>query len=516
MRQDLALLQTRSYAAVQTQFDPRWLWEVFDGDRDRLNIAHECVDRHPPQETAIRIQYADGHREAYSFGELARLSGACAAWLADRGIRAGKRVALMLDPCLAFYVALFGVLKRGAVAVPLYPLFGPEALRQRFDDCDPALVIVDPARAGVARAFPHHPVVVADETWVNRLSTYSPLPPVPTAARDEAVWQYTSGTSRQWPTAVRHRHQAIVPLALAGRYGQGLEPGDRHCCPSSPAWGHGLWHGTLAPLSFGVAVGAYSGKFHPERLVEGLRAWETSNFAAAATVYRMLRDAGILERTPPAWTKCSFTGEPLDAETAHYVRRWTGVSPAGMYGTTEVGVILANYPGFADFPRKDGTGALGRPLPGAEVAVVGPDGSVLPPDRVGEIAVRRHGQWFPTKDAGLLDEDGYFWYKGRVDDVIISAGWTISAVEVEDVLLQHPAVAEAAVVGAPDALRGLVVQAFVVLRPEQDITVESLQQFVKERLSAHEYPRRVTFVSSLPKTPNGKVDRHALRKAGNA
>jgi len=501
---------------VRAQFEGQWLWEVFDGDRHSLNIAHECVDRHPPKATAIRIQFADGHREEYTFGELAELSGAAAAWLADRGVGAGRRVALMLEPSLMFYVALFGVIKRGAVAVPLYPLFGPEALRQRFDDCDPVLVLVDSARSGIQASFSDRSVVVADETWLRQLATWPSWPAAPTAAGDEAVWQYTSGTTRQWPTAVRHRHHAIVPLALAARYGLGLEPGDRYACPSSPAWGHGLWHGTLAPLSFGIAVGAYSGKFHPGRLLEGLRAWRVTNFAAAATVYRLLREAGSLEQTPPAWTKCSFTGEPLDLETAQYVRRWTGVGPAGMYGTTEVGVILANYPGFADFPRKEGTGALGRPLPGVDVAVLGPDDTAVAPGQVGEIAVRRHGRWFRTKDAGLVDEDGYFWYKGRADDVIISAGWTISALEVEDTLGKHPAVAEAAVVGVPDALRGLVVQAFVVLRPGQTATAEDLQQFVKQRLSAHEYPRRIKFVASLPKTPNGKVDRHALRDPDEA
>jgi acetyl-CoA synthetase len=182
-----------------------------------------------------------------------------------------------------------------------------------------------------------------------------------------------------------------------------------------------------------------------------------------------------------------------------------------MYGTTEVGVILADYPGAPDFPPRPGS--LGKPVPGVTVQVQTPEGIPCAPDQVGEIKVRRRDAWFSTKDRGWVDSDGYFWHSGRADDVIISAGWTIGATEVEDALLRHPAVREAAVIGVPDALRGQVVKAFIVANPTgDDALVADLQNFVRTRLSQHEYPRQIAFVSELPKTPAGKVNRKVLRE----
>jgi acetyl-CoA synthetase len=183
-----------------------------------------------------------------------------------------------------------------------------------------------------------------------------------------------------------------------------------------------------------------------------------------------------------------------------------------MYGTTEVGVVLANYPGAPDFEVRPG--ALGRPVPGVSLEVQRPDGTRCDPEEIGEIKVRRHDSWFATKDRGRVDADGYFHHAGRADDVIISAGWTMSAVEIEDALLRHPAVAAAAVIGVPDALRGLVVKAFVVPAQGQamdDTTVASIQDHVRQTLSQHEYPRLIDFVADLPRTPAGKINRKALR-----
>jgi acetyl-CoA synthetase len=183
-----------------------------------------------------------------------------------------------------------------------------------------------------------------------------------------------------------------------------------------------------------------------------------------------------------------------------------------MYGTTEVGVVLVNYPGASDFPVKPGS--LGKPVPGVRAEVQGADGRRCAPGEIGEIKLWRRGTWVPTKDLGRVDDDGYFFHAGRADDVIISAGWTMSAVEIEDVLLKHPAVLEAAVVGVPDPLRGHVVKAFIVSdRAGDEAFTRELQDFTRERLSQHEYPRQIAFVAELPKTPAGKVNRKALRDA---
>ena len=182
-----------------------------------------------------------------------------------------------------------------------------------------------------------------------------------------------------------------------------------------------------------------------------------------------------------------------------------------MYGTTEIGVCLVNYPGAADFTVKPGS--LGKPVPGLRVEVQDANGAPCPPGVTGELKLWRRDAWVATKDLGRIDEDGYFWHGGRADDVIISAGWTMSAIEIEDAILKHPNVQEAAAIGVPDALRGQVVKAFVVTeRDGDDAFVEEIQALVRTRLSAHEYPRHVAFVSELPKTPAGKVHRKVLRE----
>jgi acetyl-CoA synthetase len=181
-----------------------------------------------------------------------------------------------------------------------------------------------------------------------------------------------------------------------------------------------------------------------------------------------------------------------------------------MYGTTEIGVVLVSYPGAEDFAVK--RGSLGKPIPGAKIEVHDANGKVCEPGVTGELMVERRGAWIPTKDLGRTDEDGYFYHGGRADDVIISAGWTMSAVEIENVVLMHPAVLEAAVIGVPDELRGQVVKAFVVASQEGSSQLsDEIQQLVKNKLSQHEYPRHIEYVVELPKTPAGKVNRKVLR-----
>jgi acetyl-CoA synthetase len=200
----------------------------------------------------------------------------------------------------------------------------------------------------------------------------------------------------------------------------------------------------------------------------------------------------------------------MDTATRAFVEETYGVPVCSMYGTTEVGVILADYPGAPDYSVRPG--ALGRPVPGVRVEVQRPDGMRCAPDELGEIKVWRRGEWFPTKDRGFMDADGYFHHAGRADDAIISAGWTMSAVEIEDALLTHPDVREAAVIGVADALRGQVVKAFIVsARAADDGFARELQDWTRTRLSQHEFPRQVAFATELPKTPAGKINRKALR-----
>jgi acetyl-CoA synthetase len=501
-----------SYADAQAHASSQALWELFDGDREQLNIAHECITRHADGSgrPAVRIAHSEGRDEILSFDTISAGAARFAHWLDAEGVQPGERIAFMLEPSLPFYVCLFGAMQTGAISVPMFTLFGPDALRLRVDDCKPAILITNSEKAPLARGIDGLRVVVADEGLLGEIarfpSTYSPR----TKAGDLAVFQYTSGTTRELPEAVKHTHKALVTLMFAALYGTGIRPGDEFFCPSSPAWGHGLWHGTLAPLGLGVTTGTFAGRFDPVRLMKALDDYGITNMSAAATHYRMMKNSGKAGDYRFHFKKLSYTGEPIDPATLDFIDEYFKVPACSMYGTTEIGVVLVNYPGAKDFTVKPGS--LGKAVPGQKLEVQRPDGTPSAPGEIGELMLWRRGCWETTKDLAKIDEDGYFYHCGRADDVIISAGWTMSAVEIENTMLKHDDVQECAVIGAPDATRGLVVKAFVVTdRAPSDAFVTELQNFTRERLAQHEFPRIVEFVDELPKTPAGKVHRKVLR-----
>lgn len=511
------LTDFQSYEDAQRHFSPQKLWELFDGDRESFNIAHECVDRHAQSgRDALIVVHADGTDEIISYAELSADSSRFANYLEQQGVARGDRVAIMLEPSKAFYVAMFGVIKRGAIAVPMFTLFGPDGIRLRVGDCKPVMLVTNEQKAQDVSELSSASssavrVQIFDQAFAQTLQSYGATYEVQSKGNDLAVFQYTSGTTRELPEAVKHSHRALVTLMVAALYGTGLRPGDRFFCPSSPAWGHGLWHGTLAPLALGLTVGAYSGRFNPVRLIQALSAHKFTNMSAAATHYRMIKNSGAAKDYSYSFDKLSFTGEPIDDDTADFISQVFGLEVCSMYGTTEIGVVLVSYPGAQDFVVK--RGSLGKPIPGGRIEVHDAQGHRCAPNVTGQMMVWRRDEWVPTKDLGRIDDDGYFYHGGRADDVIISAGWTMSAVEIENVMLMHPDVLEAAAIGVPDALRGQVVKAFVVShRPASDAFTEEIQELVRNKLSQHEYPRHVAVVQELPKTPAGKVHRKVLRE----
>ena len=501
------------YADAQQFGNSKALWGLFSGNGEQFNIAHECISRHADGSgrTAVRIAHSDGTDEILSFDRLAADSARFANWLLANGIQRGDRIAFMLDPSLPFYICLFGAMLMGAISVPLFTLFGLDGLRLRVDDCKPKLLITNTEKADIAGQVAGLRVVVANAELLAEIagfpSTYVPS----TQANDLAVFQYTSGTTRELPAAVKHTHRAIVTLMFAALYGTGIRPGDEFFCPSSPAWGHGLWHGTLAPLALGVTTGTFSGRFDAVRLMKALQDYKITNMSAAATHYRMMKNSGKAGDFTFAIRKLSYTGEPIDPATLEFIDQTFHVPACSMYGTTEIGVVLVNYPGATDYVVKPGS--LGKPVPGLKLQVQKPDGTPAEPGLVGELMLWRRDAWETTKDLAKIDADGYFYHAGRADDVIISAGWTMSAVEIENTMLKHPDVREVAVVGVPDATRGQVAKAFVVTgRAASDEFIDELKTFTRDKLSQHEFPRHIAFVSELPKTPAGKVHRKILRE----
>ncbi len=510
------LTDCTSYADAQTHASSAALWDLFDGERDHLNIAHECITRHADGSgrAAVRIAHADGRDEVLSFDQISAGAAQFAHWLDAQGIAKGDRIAFMLEPSLPFYVCLFGAMQTGAISVPMFTLFGPDALKLRVGDCNPVILITNAEKADLARGCAGTDgtprVVVADDGLLDAIKHYPATYEPKSRANDMAVFQYTSGTTRELPEAVKHSHRTLVTLMFAALYGTGIRPGDEFFCPSSPAWGHGLWHGTLAPLAMGVTTGTFAGRFDAVRLMKALSDYRITNMSAAATHYRMMKNSGKAQDYAFHFKKLSYTGEPIDPATLDFIDATFKVPACSMYGTTEIGVVLVNYPGANDFVVKPG--ALGKAVPGQRLEVQRPDGSPSPVGEAGELMLWRRDRWETTKDLAKIDEDGYFTHCGRADDVIISAGWTMSAVEIENTMLKHPDLRECAVIGAPDATRGLVVKAFVVTdREASDAFVRELQDFTRERLAQHEFPRIVEFATELPKTPAGKVHRKVLR-----
>jgi len=509
-------LDYKTYKEAKEKF--RWSerWDLFDGTKERFNIAHECIDRHPQEEIAIRIKFADGRVKVYTFGELAKLTCQFANLLGHLGVAPGDRVAILLFPSIEFYVSMFGIFRHGAVAVPCFPLFGPEAIAFRLEKARAKAIVTTQDKVEVVSPALVEKLglkfIIADEL-LEELKRQSEVYNWHTNADSLCMIQFSSGTTGA-PKSVVYRHGAVTVAAVVMKFGVGLTSNDIYFCPSSPAWGHGIWYGTISPLIFGKAIGTFSGKFDAEKVLEALEEWGVTNMAAISSHYRLIMGSGKASKYNLKLKKISYTGEAMSKELISSIQQNWGLIPYCQYGTTEMGPITLDYAGFEDWVVKPGS--LGKPMIGGlKVAVIDEEGNELPPGKIGQIALWREGKWVRVGDSAYTDEDGYFWYVSRIDDVIISAGYTIGPIEVEEALLKHPAVEECAVVGSPDRERGEIVKAFIKLKegfqPSEALSAE-IKEFVKAELSKHEYPREIEFIDELPKTPDGKIKRKELKE----
>jgi acetyl-CoA synthetase len=508
----MSIFDYKTYEEAREKFSWQQLWDLFDGDKDNFNIAHECIDRHVGKGTAVRLKFDDGHTEEYSFDQISKWSSQFAHGLKDLGIHPGDRVTIMLDPSREFYSSLFGAFKLGCHVVPCFTLFAPENVEYRLKDSKSKVLITTEEKAKEIDKRLLTGVITVGEDFERFIKGKPDSFKVhPTQAKDLAVLQYTSGTTKKLPDAVNHFHKSVYTAMPNGIFVIGLRPDDRYFCPSSPAWGYGMWYGTTVPLALGVAAGAYNGRFDEKRIMEALEEFEINNFSAAPTVYRRMKNSGVIDNYKFKINKMSYSGEPFDLDTFEFIKNRFGVSPCSFYGSTEVGVILSNFGGLEDWVVKPGS--LGKPMMGVEVAIIDSGGNLLPQGSSGEIALKRRDDWFYVKDIGVVDEDGYFWCKGRSDDVIISAGWTISSTEIESTLSLHQDVLEAAVIPVPDEDRGHIARAYIQTHREPSETfIKELQAFVKERLGKFEYPRQIEFLDTIPKTVGGKIDRKSLKE----
>jgi len=501
-------LDYKTYEEAKKRFTWSERWEVFDKSRENLNIAYECIDRHPAEKTAIRLKFADGQREEYTFGELSQWTSQFANMLESRGINPGDRVGIVLEPSLPYYVSFYGVLKRGAVAVPCYFLLGYEGLSYRLKDSEAKMVIISKERKDRMPSDLNVEVLFAEDILdlIEKEETnYETI----TSADTPSVIQYSSGTTGL-PKPVLYKHGAVSVTAVYVKFWLGLQDGDRYMCTSSPAWGHGIWYGAVGPLIFGNGIGAYSGRFDPEVFIQALEEFKITVVSAIPRVYSMMINCGKLDPLKLKLRRLTYSGAAIDDAVQEYLQENFGFLASSNYGNTEVGPIVIDF-AFDDY--KGRIGSCGKAMFGTTVVSVDENGDELSPRQTGELSVLRKGKMNSVGDSGYVDEQGYVWSLGRSDDVIKSSGFRIGPFEIESVLANHPAVEEAAVVGSPDKDRGEIVKAFIVSnsQPTEELTKE-IQEFVKKRLSMHEYPKEIEYVDELPRTPDGKLKRKVLKK----
>jgi acetyl-CoA synthetase len=501
---------------------------------DSYNIAADVCDRHPRDKLAMIHERFDGATRRTNWGELQDDSNRFASVLRARGVGTGDRVAMLLPPTPETAAAFFGVWKVGGILLSMSVLYGDEGIRHRLMDSGAKVLVTDAANADRIDPALVQEVLILDRQLLEQGSTDFTC--LQTAPDDPAQLYYSSGTTGL-AKGILHAHRYILAHEEF-LYCHDVRDGELFHGMGEWAWAAGICP-LLGPWRMGAvqAVLQRQGGFDPERQLDFLSRHEVSNVFATPTAIRsMMSVADAKSRYPQRFRIVCSAGEPLNPEAIRWFREQYGVTVLDYYGLTESYPLCANYP-FMQVRE----GSMGKPMPGWEVAILDEDERPVPAGERGEICLKARsnphyplgywnrpaqdteetfgGEWFHTKDAAREDEDGYYWYEGRADDVIISAGYRIGPFEVESACLEHPAVAEAAAVASPDERRGNVVKAFVVAAGGYEPTeqlAEEIKTFVRERHSAYAYPRLIEFVPDLPKTLTGKIRRIELRKREQA
>jgi len=500
-------------------------WEV----PERYNIAADVCDRHPREKLAMIHEHFSGAIRQVSWGELQDLSNRFANLLVQHGVRRGDRVAVVMPPTPETAAVFFATWKLGALLLSMSVLYGDEGIRHRLGDAEPRVLVTDAANAERFGDDIGARLVVLDQAAVGDMP--SDFERADTLADDPAQLYYTSGTTGM-AKGIVHAHRYILAHEEF-RYCHDVREGELFHGMGEWAWAAGICP-LLGPWRMGAVQCVYQREagFEPHKQLDFLsRHGVTNVFATPTAIRSMMSIADAGTRYPQQFRIVCSAGEPLNPEAIRWFRQQYGVTVLDFYGLTESYPLCANFP-FMEVRE----GSMGKPMPGWQVAILDEDEREVAQGERGEICLRARtnphyplgywqlpeesartfgGEWFHTKDAARMDEDGYVWYEGRADDVIIAAGYRIGPFEVESACLEHEAVAEAAAVAAPDERRGNVVKAFIVLaaghEPSHELA-EEIKGFVRERLSAYAYPRLIEFTDDLPKTLTGKIRRVELRE----
>ena len=533
-----------------------WLAE-YGGDT--VELANLLCDRHAadPDRLAAICEDSTGATTRLTFHQLQERSARFAGALQDLEVGQGDRVAVLLPKTAELLIAVLAIWRLGAVYVPLFTAFGPVAIGYRLQHSNTQVVVTDSAnRPKITDTDAAERTIIVVENgddatvtphtygfWQSLRATTPMERSIALSGADPMILIYTSGTTGH-PKGVAVPVRALAAFQTYMHFGLDVRPDDVFWNIADPGWGYGLYYGVVGPLLLGQATLLVNAPFSADLV---WRTWETygvTNFAAAPTVFRALRaaDAATESRGWPRLRIASSAGEPLNPDVVVWAAKVLGGPLHDHYGQTEHGMVVNNHH-HPTLRRPVKASSMGHGMPGFHVTILDQNEAELGPGEIGQLAIdveRSPLFWFDgyfrdpeesarrftadrrfyrSGDSASQDSDGYITFTGRDDDLINSAGYRIGPFEVESVLVAHPAVAEAAVVGTPDPLRGEAVKAFVVLRPDvmpNDALAEELKRFIKSQLSAHAFPREFTFLDTLPKTPSGKIQRFLLRQQTSA
>ncbi len=521
-------------------------YSSFQWDRpEKYNFARDVIDRWDPSKAALFWVDDAGTEISKTFGEISEASRRLCNVLTDAGVGKGDTVIVMLPRVIPWWETFTATLRMGAVISPGTVQLSEKDLEYRINAAAATCVITDSANAAkVDAVLGKCPTLAARIVtdgqrpgWIDYRQAVAAAVPdyeaADTGADDEAICYFTSGTTG-YPKMCIHTQDYAIGHRITGELWLDLKPGDLHWNVSDTGWGKAAYSSYFGPWLCGTALFIHhpSG-FNPQQTLELLAKYPVTTFCGAPTIYRMLVLEDLSRYRFKTLRHCTGAGEPLNPEIIDTWKKATGLTIRDGYGQTETVILCASFPCIE--PR---AGSMGKPAPGIDLQVIDDEANIVGPDTEGDIAVRirpqppqgffreyrndpertaatRRGDWYVTGDRAYRDEDGYFWFVSRADDVILSAGYRIGPFEVESALIEHPAVAESAVVSSPDETRGEVVKAFVVLAPgyaASDKLKRELQDHVKRVTAPYKYPRRIDFIDTLPKTVSGKIRRVELRE----
>lgn len=512
-------------------------------DDGKLNAAYIAVDRHLKTargaKKALLWEGAHGEKKSYSYADLARLSNKIGNLLKSRGVSQGDRVFIFLPRVPYLYLAFLGIVKIGAIAGTMFSAFQEQALLDRLADSGAKILFTNkelfPRLTNIRDKLPQltEIIIVDDPVFEEEVQSTNDTLSIEHMDRDEPAFMlYTSGTTGK-PKGVVHRHFSILSTALTAKYVLDIHDDDIYWCTADPGWVTGISYEILGSLSSGVTEVVYEGRFDPSVWYQILEDYKVTVWYTAPTAVRMLMAAGddlVKKYNLTHLRHILSVGEPLNPEALRWGIKVFGLPFHDTWWQTETGAMC-----IVNLPCMDiKIGSMGKPFLGLTAAIVDDNGRELPVKTEGNIALKPGwpsmmttiwkrqekynsyfiNGWYISGDRGWRDEDGYFWFIGRADDVIKTSGERVGPFEVESALVEHPSVVEAGVIGKPDTLKGEIIKAFVVLKAGiagTDQLKEELAQFVKKHLAGHAYPREVEFIDKLPKTRSGKIMRRILK-----